>query len=180
MLGRCFKNCKGAALVEFAIALPVLLMLLLGCLETTRFVLIQQKLDRTSASIADLIAQADTITQSEVDAIISLTGQLMQPYQFGADGLVVVSSVTEDLDDGPIIQWQIPGAGTLNQTSVIGNVNDPAVMPGGFVMRVAETIIVAEVFYTFRPWIFDRFFSEQTIYRLSVRRPRLGGLATLS
>ncbi len=68
----------------------------------------------------------------------------------------------------------------MSAISEIGAVDQSAVMPAGFVMRVAETIIVTEVFYTFRPWIFDRFFPVQTIYRLSVRRPRLGGLSTLS
>jgi len=171
---------RGNALMEFAFALPVLMLLLLGCLETTRYVLIQQKLDRASASVADLVAQADSISQSEVEAIIGLTGQMMQPYDFANDGVVIVTSVTEDVDDGPMVQWQVDGAGILSAASVIGMVDDPAVMPTGFGMRDAETVIVTEIFYTFRPWIFDRFFPEQTIYRLSVRRPRLGGLSTLS
>jgi len=178
--GRFLTDRGGNALMEFAFALPVLMVLLLGCLETTRYVLIQQKLDRTSASVADLVAQANTISESEVEAIIGLTGQLMQPYEFSNDGVVFVTSVTEDVDDGPMVQWQVDGAGVLSAASAIGVVDDPAVMPSGFAMRDAETVIVTEVFYTYRPWIFDRFIPEQTIYRLSVRRPRLGGLSTLS
>ena len=130
--GRFLSDRRGSALIEFAFALPVLLVLLLGCLETTRYILIQQKLDRTSASVADLVAQANTISQDEVQAIIGLTSQLMQPYKFADDGVVIVTSVTEDIDDGPMVQWQVDGAGAMAAISAIGSVDQSAVMPGGF------------------------------------------------
>lgn len=50
-------DCRGAVSVEIALLVPLLIGLLGGGLETVNFVLINQKLDRTAASMSDLVAR---------------------------------------------------------------------------------------------------------------------------
>ena len=53
------RDRRGALAVEAAMAVPVLAVLLLGGVEVTRFVLLNQKLERTSATVADLVSRSD-------------------------------------------------------------------------------------------------------------------------
>lgn len=50
------RDSRASILVEFAIIAPILIMMLLGGVELGRFILLDQKLDRTAMTVADLIA----------------------------------------------------------------------------------------------------------------------------
>ena len=41
-----WRDCRGAIAVEFAVVAPVLVALMIGTFEVTRYVLLHQKLDR--------------------------------------------------------------------------------------------------------------------------------------
>ena len=50
LLRRFVADQRGAALIELGFAVPVLVAILLGCFETTRYVLLHQKMSRAAAS----------------------------------------------------------------------------------------------------------------------------------
>ena len=53
----------GNVAVEFALALPVLMLLMLGSAEMARFVILHQKIDRVAVTMSDLVARAETISE---------------------------------------------------------------------------------------------------------------------
>ena len=53
-LRRFWRDDRGLAVMGFAFALPVLVMILLGCFDAARFVLINQKMSRVASQSADL------------------------------------------------------------------------------------------------------------------------------
>jgi len=171
---------QGLAYLEFALALPFLLALLMGSIEVTRYILIAQKLEKTSVTISDLVAQSSAASISSLDQISLAAGQVMNPYSFTDQGYVIISSVTKSGTLPPKVIWQYKGAGTWTQNSQVGSPNLTASLPAGFVMADKENVIVTEVFYRFSPLLTGSVLPLASMYKIAVFRPRLGELTTLS
>jgi Flp pilus assembly protein TadG len=63
-----FKTCKGGlAAVEFSMALPLLLMALLGFFELDRYLAMTRKLEITASSIAEMLTQSQSGIITPVD-----------------------------------------------------------------------------------------------------------------
>ncbi len=185
--GRCGRRAQAALLrctagnvaVEFALALPVLLFLMLGSAEMGRFVLLHQKLDRVATTVSDLISRAETISESQVDDIFTAIDQVAEPFDFADLGVVIVSSITNPDGTGPVIAWQRSGGGDYSGTSALGVTGDTPVMPVDFLVREGETAIVSEVYYDFTPFLSSIIVEPQVIYRTARNRPRLGTLDSI-
>ena len=57
---------RGALLVETAMTIPVLITMVLGGIEVTRFVLLRQSLDRAATTVGDLVSQAPKLTEDDI------------------------------------------------------------------------------------------------------------------
>jgi Flp pilus assembly protein TadG len=173
------RACLGVAgnvAVEFALALPVLMLLMLGSAEMARFVILHQKVDRVAVTTSDLVARAETIKESELDDIFDAADLVAQPFDLAALGIVIVSAVTNDDGSGPTVAWQRSGAGAASHTSQIGTEGGAATLSADFEVREGETAIIAEVFYDFEPFLSELIVEPQTLYRRAHHRPRLGTL----
>jgi Flp pilus assembly protein TadG len=172
-------TCLGVAgnvAVEFALALPVLMLLMLGSAEMARFVILHQKVDRVAVTTSDLVARAETIKESELEDIFEAAEFVAQPFDLPNLGVVIVSAITNEDGDGPTVAWQRSGAGTASHTSQIGAEGGAATLSADFEVREGETAIIAEVFYDFEPFLSELIVEPQTLYRRAHHRPRLGTL----
>ncbi len=98
---------RGFAAGEFALWLPALLLIILGCFEATRYILIHQKLDRAASQVADLVGQSDGMTTAQLTAVYDAAIEQMMPYDLDTQGQIIVSSVfrlTGETD--PKVAWQ--------------------------------------------------------------------------
>jgi Flp pilus assembly protein TadG len=173
------RTCLGVAgnvAVEFALALPVLMLLMLGSAEMARFVILHQKVDRVAVTTSDLVARAETIKESELDDIFAAAEYVAQPFDLPNLGIVIVSAITNEDGDGPTVAWQRSGAGTASHASQIGVEGGAASLSADFEVREGETAIIAEVFYDFEPFLSELIVEPQTLYRRAHHRPRLGTL----
>lgn len=175
---RLFRAEQGLAAVEFALALPLLILLTFGTVEVTLYILITQKLERVSLTLSDLVAQSNTITTAQLDQIIPSAGQVMLPQSFANDGYAIISSITKTGNNTPLINWQYKSTGTA-QVSKFGVVGGNATMPTNFTMVDKETVIVTEVFYNYKPVLFGIIFNSGQMYRYSIYKPRIGNLTVL-
>src|SRR5579872_3759807 len=151
---RCFKqNEEGIAYFEFALMLPLLISLFMGAIEVTRYILITQKVQKVSMTVADVVAQAQTISNADMTTIVLAASQIMQPYSFGANGYVIITSVTQNgaqtPANPPVVSWQYNGGGTMTPApnSRIGVPGGTAVLPNNLPLNAGDNIIVTEVFY---------------------------------
>jgi Flp pilus assembly protein TadG len=173
------RRCLGVAgnvAVEFALALPVLMLLMLCSAEMARFVILHQKVDRVAVTTSDLVARAETIKESELDDIFAAAEYVAQPFDLPNLGIVIVSAIINEDGDGPIVAWQRSGAGTASHTSQIGVEGGAATLSADCEVREGETAIIAEVFYDFEPFLSELIVEPQTLYRRAHHRPRLGTL----
>jgi Flp pilus assembly protein TadG len=174
-----FSNASGIVATEFALMAPVLLLLFLGGFEVTRFILLQQKTEKVAYTIGDVVTQNTTITNAQLAQIVTAASQIMQPYTFGANGVVIVSSVYQTgTVNPPTVRWRYTGGGTLARTSTVGNVNGNATLPAGLTLNDKDNVIIAEVYYRYSPMFSGGVVGTQDIYKSTVFKPRLGALTT--
>ncbi len=179
IFGLLLRNQLGLAAVEFALALPLMIILTFGSIEVTLYILISQKAERVAINLSDLVAQSTTITTAQLDEIIKAASQVMLPYNFGTDGYAIISSVTKTGTNAPVVNWQYKSSGTA-QTSLIGTAGNNATLPSGFSMVDKDNVIITEVFYNYKPILSGTIYKSSQIYRYSIYKPRLGNLTTLS
>lgn len=170
---------QGNVVVEFALALPVLLMMLLASAELGRFVLLNQKIDRVAITMSDLVARAETINETELDDIFNAATHVAEPFDLGSSGRVIISSVINADGEGATVAWQRSGGGTFIKASEVGAEGETADLPEDFAVREGETAIVSEVFFDFEPFLSATIVSPRVIYKRAHHRPRLGTLDTI-
>ncbi len=186
------KDKSAVAILEFAMLLPVLLLLTVGSFEVGRYALLTQKIDRISATIADLVARAEALTADEVDNLLDATDYLAQPFEFNNSGMVVVTSIVGRDGQEPIIIGQRSRGAIAGEASKIGSDGGEATLPGVFTDGTGQTladgegVIVTEVFYSYVPYFAGAggnftgasFLGESVMYRQAFFRPRLSEQTT--
>lgn len=172
---------SGVAAIEFALMLPVLVALFIGCVEVTFKIWSTQKAEKLAVTLADVVAQAQEVKVDDLDALVGAVDKIMDPFPFGNDGVVYISSVYlpqpeegEELGD-PIVNWQFK-KGSFAAASKIGSDGSNATLPEGFELAERDNVIVAEVFYKYTPIAPGVMFDANTIYRRAFFKPRLGAL----
>lgn len=177
---RLLRTRRGAVATEFAMALPVIMMIALGGAEIARYALLHQKLARAAVTMADLVSQAEKIHETDITQLFAAVNPVMTPFSMGADGVVVLSSVTASDGNPAQVAWQRSGGGSLvGVTSGIGPEGGVANLPTGFVVRNGETAIVAEVYYSFAPLFTAALIPTNTLYQRALFRPRFGSLGSV-
>ena len=171
---------RGIAAVELALVFPILLILMLGGLDMTRYMLYHQKVERIAFSISDLVTQSPSVTRVQMNEIVLAAGQIMQPFTFGDEGVVIVTSVYKDPNQSfPTVRWQYTGGGGLGRASRIGIVNGTPKLPAGLVLNDKDNVIVTETYFRFSPTFNSGFALTQDIYKVAYYKPRLGALLSL-
>lgn len=171
---------RGALIAEFAAAMPVLVLLLLGGVEVSRFALVNQRMDRLATVMGDLVAQAESLSEADLNQLFQATEPVSWPFDMGAKGNVIISSISipPPATVTPKITWQ-RHVGNLDSSSQLGPQDSTPVLPGGLTVAPGQTIIVAEVYYDFRPMLIGSLVPAHRIYHRAFFRPRLGTLTSL-
>ena len=178
LITRLWRDRRGVAASEFALMLPILVMFGAGTIEYSRLILLTQKLQSGSFILADLTARDRTLSEDQLDNIFLAIDNVIQPFEFAANGRAIVTSIGVDADDDPVVKWQRSGSGTLVATSSLGAPGAKAALPTGLDIKAGETIIAAEVYFEFKP-IFGIGLAPRVIRREAYYKPRLGTLDTL-
>jgi Flp pilus assembly pilin Flp len=191
---RFLKDRAGVAMVEFALILPLLLLLIYGTFEVGRYALLIQKLDRISATIADLTARAEALTATEVTNLFNSVNHLSQPFDFNTSGIVMVTSVVGRAGKTPLIIGQKSKGSISGISSEVGVNGGSALLPAAFkdvttgqVLQDGEGLIVSEVFYDFKPYFsfgsgsfLANLIPSTVIARKAFFRPRLSEQTTFN
>ncbi len=170
---------SGIAAVEFALTLPIWLLLFIGGTDIAYMMLISQRIDRIAYSVTDIATQSEMLTQSDVNTIFLAASQLMNPFPFGLDGVVILTSVQKPTGEALKICWQRTGGGSLARTSKVGLPGTTPLLPANLTLGDNQDVIIAEVFYAFEPLFINAgILSADDIYRVAVYKPRLSALCT--
>ena len=155
---------KGTAGVEAALLLPVLITMLLGLVEMSKYIEAAQRAMSAAQSVADLVTQDVTHTDASLAEIRTAARLVMAPLPTGnADLSIMIVSVGFDDQDGtPFVLWQDPYAGTVtadpNRATDLGD-------PG-------ESVIMVTMTYNYDS-PFGFLFEGRTLTEEAFSRPRI-------
>ncbi len=171
MLRKLIRCRRGGVLLEFGLIMPMLVFVLLNGFEMARFLILNQKLQRTAMSVADLAARDDILDVNDIANLFAAGTEVFRPFELDADGRVILSSINEDSSGNPQVAWQRQN-GTLAATSLVGFEGGAATLEEPQLVGGGQTLIVAEVFYEFEPLI-GMMPGARQVYHRAFYRPRL-------
>lgn len=175
LLNKLRRDERGLSAVELAIAVPIALSLTFNGIELTRYILLHQKTERASMTVADLVSQGEVLTLEDMTNIFRAGAFITEPYDFDADGAMIVSSVVGTAA-GAVIEWQ-RSFGQSPQNSSLGAQGAPAALPAGFNVAQGDSVIMSEIFYDFEPMfpgnpMLGALVGQNTVYTYAIFRPR--------
>lgn len=143
LIARFRRDRSALAATEFAIILPVMVLLYLGGFEVSEAVTINQKVTHATSVLGDLVAQTDTVTNAEMNNILDATTTVLTPYPV-ASASMVVTGVRVDSDGVATVAW----SEARNMSALVRG--SPIAIPAD--LATPNTfLIMAEVHYTYLP-----------------------------
>ena len=104
LLRRLRRDQRGAALVEAALVLPLLIGLFLGISEFGEALTVNRRVEAAAGTGADLVARVRTITNADLAQIKPMLDEMIEPFPTETLGLVI-TSVVADADNNTTVAW---------------------------------------------------------------------------
>lgn len=92
-LRRLLRDASGAAAVEFALVLPILIAFYLGLNEVQPGLSIKRKLELATRTLADLTTRSAKVTTDDLKNIFGAAAAVMRPYGNAGTTQMVISSI---------------------------------------------------------------------------------------
>lgn len=174
-LGRRFAAERGGlSAVEFALILPLMLMIYAGCSEVTTALILDRKVSRAASTISDLVAQQTSVSTSSMNGIFDATTAILEPYNSSIAKVVVV--VVDITSSGQKVAW----SRARNDTAATANAAPPtglAVLSD--IATTGSEVVVGRVTYAYSSPFADimKSITGRTAYNLShvfYLKPRQG------
>jgi Flp pilus assembly protein TadG len=136
---------SGVSAVEFALILPIMLTLYIGGNEFGHALTLKRKISHVTSSVADLVTQSKTISNSDMENILDAGEEILWPYS-GTGMRIVVSLIHIDEDNNATVVW----SDARNDTELV----DGATVTVPADVDVASTYVVrAEAHIDYTPQI---------------------------
>jgi Flp pilus assembly protein TadG len=166
---------SGIAAVEFALILPIMLLLFLGSFETTNLVLAYMKLEASAETAADLVAQTrvNTVLQStDFTNITNAAKQVLSPLPTSGVLLkIAFASVTYNTGSA-VIDWHTEvNSATPITTATIPN-NASLANLGNQASGSTDSVIIVTLTYSYSSPSTYMLSSSYTLTESAFNRPR--------
>lgn len=176
-LNRLKRKDEGIVAIEFALLLPVIFLMFAGLYDLTNLMFCNNKLNQTAQELSNFITRGN-LTRPQLDSILQAAPLLMQPYNFAANGKIIVTCVTQTSSAStpppPTSPWtDTYGSGAGTTRISLGN------LPGGLVLKSGQTVIFTEAFYTYTGFFTVYTFTNGNLYHVAAAMPRQGTMTTL-
>ncbi|ESX77812.1 MULTISPECIES: TadE/TadG family type IV pilus assembly protein [unclassified Mesorhizobium] len=103
---RLCSDRRGIAAVEFALIVPVLLIMYFMTMEASQAIETSKKVSRIGSMVADLVTQQQTIKAADLDAIIAIGSSTLQPYNRSKPKIIITAiQVTDETTPKVLVVW---------------------------------------------------------------------------
>lgn len=172
----------GVAAVEFALVVPLMLSVYLGCTEAAALLTADRKVQSVAGAIGDLVARSSkTIAQDQLKDYFLAATSIMDPYD--VSGLVqTITAVSVAADGHATVQWSARYKDGTFFATVPEYPKDSAYdLPEEMkAIATGQTVIAAETEYSYRPLLGIVFKDALDLNRSALFMPRFGGTITLN
>jgi Flp pilus assembly protein TadG len=137
------KATSGLAALEFALILPIMVVLYLAGFEVSEAFIINRKVTHATSALGDLVAQAEDISDSEMENILDAVEAVMNPYSSSAMWMIV-SGVRIDDEGVAEVVWS-------DARNTTPHAAGSAISIPITILQNETFIVVAEVHYAYVP-----------------------------
>lgn len=165
---------NGSAVVEFALILPIMLMLYIGMVEGSTLISMDRKVQTVSGAVGDLVARSDgAISATTLNDYIKVASGIMTPY--ANDKLVqLVTQVYVDDKGKATVDWSRRYVGqAVQSTGAYAQGSEYKKLPAEVVaISSKQYVIVTECALSYTPLYGIIFDKAVNLYRENFYIPR--------
>ncbi|MBJ3784643.1 TadE/TadG family type IV pilus assembly protein [Devosia sediminis] len=167
---------SGVAAVEFALILPIMLLVYVGTLEASILITMDRKVQSVAGAVGDLVARMEErVTATQLQDYFRAASGIMTPYS-SADVRQVVTAVAVDADGVATVVWTRQFEDGDYSSTTPYTVGNPYPLPAEMIAIARErTVIAAEASATYTPLLGVIFEMPVDLHRSSFFMPRFGG-----
>jgi Flp pilus assembly protein TadG len=140
------RDTRGVAAVEFAVILPLVLMLFFGTIEVSTGVAVDRKVVILTRTLSDLISQAQKLDPTDLPNTFNIASAVMAPYS----STPVQAKISQIYIDPTTLEAKVKWGAASNATARSCNDVVTSLVPSG--IRIGGTyLIMSEVDYNYTP-----------------------------
>jgi Flp pilus assembly protein TadG len=166
LLHHVLKDGSGNALVEAALAFPILIILFFGVSELCEGFTASRRVETAAYTAADLVARLQAVNSADLVALKTMIDETIKPLPVATVGLVV-TSVLADGDNVTTVAW----SDALGPGVTAYATGGPIDLPVGMIVP-NTTIIFSQVRYTFRSTLSTFIVGGVQLRAQAYQRPR--------
>jgi Flp pilus assembly protein TadG len=148
-LARCIRmksfieDRRGVSAVEFALIAPILIMTYLAMAELTLGMMASRRTSHLAATIGDLAAQSETLTNANVTDLWAIGSSMLQPFDAGTNLKIRLTCVTMGADNVARVNWSdSKNMDEYADNQTMANITTDQISPG-------ESLVMTEVEYDY-------------------------------
>lgn len=179
---RAFRHAQqGVAAVEFALVVPIMLVIYMGTLEASSLIAMDRKVQSVAGAVGDLVARADkTLSETRVRDYFRAASGIMTPND--ANGVEqIVTAVNVSSTGVTTIAWSRAYKNGSYLTTTRRVVGQSFPLPAEMIaISKGRQVIAGEAIQPYRPILGLVFDQTVNLYRSSFYLPRFEGTITLT
>ncbi|MGH7116813.1 MAG: TadE/TadG family type IV pilus assembly protein, partial [Stellaceae bacterium] len=146
---------SGTAAIEFALILPIMLIIFFGSYETANLVLAYMKLEDAAETAADLVAQTtlndNALQSTDFTSFTNATEQVLSPLPTSGNQLKIAYASVTYSTGSPVIDWhlEVNGATALTIANISGSQNLANL--GSETNGSTDSVIIVQLTYAYTP-----------------------------
>lgn len=142
---RFARDARGVAALEFALIVPLLLMLYFVTMEVAQAIEVNKKVGRAGSMVADLVTQQQEMSKTELESIMRIGEATLQPYNRSQIDIEITAiEVTNDATPKIQVVWSRKLVnGTFSAGAAKGTAADippKLTIKGSFLIRARSSL----------------------------------------
>lgn len=172
---------RGVAAVEFAMVVPVLLAIYIGCTEAGGLLITDRKVQSVAGSVGDLVSRSNKfLAEDQLEDFFLAATRIMSPYST-TDLSQTVTAISVSEEGEAIVAWSLEYVGETVQISDRYPADSEYLLPAEMIeIARGQTVIAAEADYVYRPLLGLFFDQSIDLHRSNLFLPRFGGSITVN
>lgn len=148
---RFLKSTHGLAAIEFAFILPVMVIMFLGTVEVSNYVMTARRVAALASTAADLVAQESAVSDDDIDDVFGAISVILAPL----DPQIVKIAISSVVADPDGTTYRVVWSDAMGRAPrAAGSVLSTSEFPSGLISAYQGSIMV-EVEYGYDPMFAD-------------------------
>jgi len=138
------RDRRGLAAIEFAMLVPIMLVMFFGTVELSSGVAVDRKVTLVARTLSDLTSQSTSVADGDLNNFFTIKDAMLSPYSPGPVQATISELYVDPTTLKARVQWS-SGSAVRSQDSIVG-------IPTA--LAIGDTyLIMGEVSYLYKPMV---------------------------